>query len=130
MLQGLAGVVLGSMDMIRSSIMKILTKAIEKKLLANGAAKAHNHKPVLKLFGGAACTWLITEMDPEDNDRLFGLCDLGMGTPELGYVSLKELMTIRFQPFGLGIERDRFFEADKTLHEYTEESRRNGRIIA
>ena len=28
---------------------------------------------------GAGCTWLLTEIDPEDTDIAFGLCDLGMG---------------------------------------------------
>jgi hypothetical protein len=36
---------------------------------------------------------------------MFGLCDLGMGFPELGYVSLNEMKAVRL-PFGLGIERD------------------------
>ena len=39
--------------------------------------------------------WLITECDPEEPGRLFGLCDLGMGYPELGYVSLYELQTVK-----------------------------------
>jgi integrase len=41
-----------------------------------------------------------------DSDGLaFGLCDLGMGEPELGYVSLTELRTVRGK-LGLPIERD------------------------
>ena len=36
--------------------------------------------------------WFITEKDMEDEQiQAFGLCDLGMGCPELGYVSLVEL---------------------------------------
>jgi len=50
---------------------------------------APDHRPVIKLFNGPA-TWLITEID-EDLDRMFGLCDLGMGEPELGYASLAEI---------------------------------------
>jgi hypothetical protein len=43
--------------------------------------------PVVKLFTpDAGATWLMTEAYPEGSDiRLFGLCDLGMGCPELGY---------------------------------------------
>jgi hypothetical protein len=44
----------------------------------------------------------------------FGLCDLGMGEPELGYVSLTELRAVRGK-IGLPVERDEHFEADKTL---------------
>ena len=110
--------------------MMIVTKAIEKQLRANSAnTDKDNIKPVMKLFGGSACTWLISEMD-QDGDTLFGLCDLGMGSPELGYVSLKELLALRFRPFGLPIERDRYFAANKTLVEYANEARSADRIVA
>jgi len=39
----------------------------------------------------AGATWLLTELDPEDEDTAFGLCDLGLDRAELGYVSLTEL---------------------------------------
>ena len=102
--------------------MKILTKAIEAKLIKNrntnnGDADEIDFKPVVKLFGGGACTWLLTELDPGSN-MAYGLCDLGFRTPELGYVSMDELMSIKFPPFGLPIERDLHFKADKTLTEY------------
>jgi hypothetical protein len=114
--------------------MKLLTAAISKKLLANGAASAAHrdgsvdHKPVVKFFGGGACTWLITEMDA-DGDTMFGLCDLGMGSPELGNVSLRELSAVRFR-FGLGVERDLHFTADKTISQYATEASAAGRISA
>ena len=104
--------------------MKLLTKQIEKKLKANN----WSNSPVVKFFGGGACIWLICEMY-EDGDTLFGLCDLGHGCPELGTVSLSELQNLKF-PFGLGVERDRYFKADKTITQYAEEARANGRIIA
>lgn len=110
--------------------MMLLTKADRAKLLKNGTLpdeKKADLKPVVKFFGGGACTWLITEMDA-DGDTLFGLADIGHGTPELGYISLKELSEIRFRPFGLGIERDRWWTAEKTLAEYATEARVAGRI--
>jgi hypothetical protein len=62
------------------------------------AGKADNSL-VVKLFTSeGTATWLISELDPDDPDRLFGLCDLGLGSPELGYVSLAELKTIRGPP--------------------------------
>ena len=42
--------------------MKLLTKSIERKLKANaisGVKFGTDHKPVVKFFGGGACTWLI-----------------------------------------------------------------------
>ena len=110
--------------------MKLLTKQIEKKLKSQGEFRnANKHKPIVKFFGGGAFTWLISEMD-EDGDTLFGLCDLGFGCPEIGYVSLSELQNLKFPPFGLGVERDLHFKADKTLVEYAEEARKNERIVA
>jgi hypothetical protein len=42
-------------------------------------------KRVVKLFTpDAQCTWLLTELG--NDDIAYGLCDLGMGTPELGLV--------------------------------------------
>jgi hypothetical protein len=108
--------------------MKLFTKEIEKALAANASADESTRRPVLKLFGGGACTWLISER--VDDDTLFGLCDLGMGCPELGYVSQSELEGLRFPPLGLPIERDLYFTADKTLSEYFDESRESGRIAA
>ena len=119
--------------------MKLLTKDIFERLLANGRANrdadglpledAIDHKPVVKLFTpDAGCTWLLSEIDP-DHDRLFGLCDLGMGCPELGYVSLSELESVRGQ-LGLPVERDLHFEADKTLSAYADEARQYEAIRA
>lgn len=44
-----------------------------------------------------------------------------MGCPELGYVSLAELETVR-GPFGLPVERDQWFEADRPLSAYAREA--------
>lgn len=73
-------------------------------------------------------TWLLTELDPEDPDRAFGLCDLGLGSPELGYVSLAELAALR-GPLGLPVERDQHFDADGPLSGYVGEARHAGRVI-
>lgn len=114
---------------------KLITKEIDRQLLANGARSARGEdtsdvKPPLKLFNPCgAATWLISERDPGDPDILFGLCDLGFGTPELGSLSLSELAAIRL-PFGLKIERDIHFEPSMTLAEYADEARKLQRIAA
>ena len=51
-------------------------------LLANGRESLENPDfdpaPVVKLFTpDAGATWLLTEIDPDDHDHAFGLCDLG-----------------------------------------------------
>jgi hypothetical protein len=49
--------------------------------------------------------------------------------PELGYVGLAEITSIR-GPLGLPVERDLHFVACKSLTAYAEEARLKGRIIA
>ncbi|MCG7983362.1 MAG: DUF2958 domain-containing protein [Candidatus Thiodiazotropha lotti] len=107
--------------------MKLFTKTIYDKLLCNGRINAErsltgedniDFPPVVKLFTpDAACTWLLTELDPDDPDIAFGLCDLGMGCPELGSVRISELEQVRGR-FGLPVERDRYFTAHDTLGVY------------
>jgi hypothetical protein len=107
--------------------MKLLTKSIQAKLEKNAKIPDSDHAPVVKLFGGAACTWLLSELD---GDVAFGLCDLGHGSPELGYVSLSEIAALRFPPFGLPVERDQWFEGDKPMSMYAFEAQAAGRIIS
>ena len=47
---------------------------------------------------------------------------MGLGFPELGYVRISELEQLR-GPTRLRVERDRHFNADKTLGEYAEKAR-------
>lgn len=111
----------------------IIPSAERERLLANGRLSAAGEDldplPVVKLFTpDANATWLLTELDPDDPGIAFGLCDLGLGSPELGYVSLAELVSIRGR-LGLPIERDEHFRPDKTLSAYAAEARTQGRII-
>ena len=90
--------------------MKILTKALLKKLPNIGDNEKNNKEHIahVKLFGGSSWTWYITEFDPIKN-LCFGLVD--WFEKELGYFSLDELLELKFPPFGLPIERDRWFES-------------------
>ncbi len=56
-------------------------------------------------------------MDPEANDWLFGLSDLGLGYPEMGTVRLSELERLR-GALGLRMERDLYFKARYPLSVY------------
>ena len=109
--------------------MILITKAHRKRLLKNGRNRDQDHAPVVKIFTpDAQATWLISEMDPEDNDRLFGLCDLGLGFPELGYVSLNELHALRGQ-MGLPVERDCWWDSGEIpMSRWVEKARADGRI--
>jgi hypothetical protein len=117
--------------------MQLITAAQRQKLLDNGRAQraaleqktgAIDFEPVVKLFtpdGNA--TWLLTELDPNDH-LAFGLCDLGLGEPELGYVSLHELSAAR-GPLGLPLERDLYFASTRTIAVYAELAREHRRIV-
>lgn len=119
--------------------MKLFTEDQRRRLIDNGKVNAalaasdqdtSDFKPVVKLFcpwGGA--TWLLSELDPEQPDHAFGLCDLGQGFPELGQVSLAELDAVR-GPGGLRIERDLHFKPVKTLQAYADEAAKRGSINA
>lgn len=110
----------------------LLTAALRTHLRRNADISAHreqDHKPVVKFFTpDAQATWLFSEL-AADEDTLFGLCDLGQGTPELGYASLAEIQALR-GPMRLLVERDRFFKADKPLSAYAAEAHTKGRIVA
>lgn len=117
--------------------MKLLTKEQRERLLKNGreqrpvkGTKAEkDFWPVVKLFNPAgAATWLLTEIDPDDEDIAWALCDLGMGFPEFGTVRISELQEFRGQ-FGLGIERDRFFEAKAPISRYLDAASDAGHIV-
>lgn len=86
--------------------------------------------PVVKLFTpDAGATWLLSEIDPEVPGLAFGLCDLGLGFPELGYVSLDELAGVRGS-IGLPIEQDLSFQGTQPLSAYAAQARLAGRIVA
>jgi hypothetical protein len=116
---------------------ELLTGEIREMLLRNGRLREQcqsdglsepDFLPVVKLFmplSGAA--WLLTEIDPEHPDIAFGLCDLGLGCPELGYVSLSEI-ALAAEVTGLDVRHDERFIATKTLSAYADEARERGAI--
>lgn len=115
--------------------MIIFTKEITTKLVDNFKTNSTRQEdgkdeidqiPVVKVFNPYGVgTWLLTELNPENN-MLFGLCDLGMGFPELGAVSKEELENARVMG-NLHLERDKYFEPEKTLSQFADEASRMGR---
>mgnify|MGYP003627928278 CR=1 FL=1 len=94
--------------------MKLLTakiKAALPPLYSTEDTPCEDKQVVVKFFNPmGAGTWYIVEGSQQDGGDwlLFGYCDLGLGTPEWGYVSLRELQSVKL-PFGMGIERDIYF---------------------
>lgn len=119
--------------------MKLLTKTLREKLDAQGRHCEYIHNitddypdltPVVKFFTpDGSATWLITLSEPDEPDLLYGLCDLGLGYPETGYVRLSELASAR-GPLGLPVERDRHFKATKPLSGYLKDALNAGHLAA
>ncbi len=110
----------------------LITDEQRAQLLANGRITAeggdHDPQPVKLFTPDAHATWLLTELDPEDGDTAFGLCDIGIGAPELGTVRISELTSI-VGPLKLPIERDLYFIAKRSLSDYARLARATGSII-
>jgi hypothetical protein len=114
-----------------------ITKAQWEQLYKNGltqskvkgTSKELDPFPVIKLFYPAGSgTWLLTEIQPDDLDIAWGLCDLGMGCAEFGTVSLREMADFVGRA-GLGIERDKFFEGTAPISRYIDAAREAGCIV-
>tara|TARA_R110002072_G_scaffold2311_1_gene19312 strand:- start:595 stop:948 length:354 start_codon:yes stop_codon:yes gene_type:complete len=117
--------------------MQLITNETRKQLEANyletqaaeTSERNFDPRPVVKLFNPVGSqTWLLTEIEPGSNNA-FGLCDMGQGYPELGYVSIDELAKLKLY-FDMKIERDIHFEAHMTISEYADRARETGSIAA
>ena len=109
---------------------KLKANHVERRDLEGSHQEGIDFFPVVKLIApNSGAKWLLTELDPENEDIVFGLCDLGDGSPELGYLSLAELASLRWS-LDLPVERDRSFEASQGLLAYAESALKRGRIAA
>ena len=93
--------------------MKLLTKELEAQLIKAEPDRPAEETPIVcKYFTpDAAATWYVCDGHKIENGDwlLFGFCDLGdPQMAELGYVSLKELESIR-GGLGLPVERDLYY---------------------
>ena len=115
--------------MIRPEDIQQLVANWQAQAPVKGTRNEIDHKPVVKLFNPVgAGTWLISELEP-DSSLAFGLCDLGLGEPELGMVDLDELASLKLMA-GLGIEQDLHWTAQMTLSEYAREAHKTRFIRA
>lgn len=102
--------------------MQLFTDEQTMQLLANGQRSLDDPDfdpwPVVKLFTpDAGCTWLVTEIDPEEPDILWVLADLGIGYCEYGTASLSELTDLR-GCLGLPVERDLYWKPQGPISVY------------
>lgn len=111
--------------------MSFLSDEQREVMLAHGAARQRGEIldpwPVLKLHTlDAGAVWLLTEL-AADGDTAYGLCDAGIGQPELGSVRLSALADVR-GPQGQRIVADPYFRARQSLSAYLAEAQRDGSI--
>lgn len=111
--------------------MKIITKAIEQAFQKQGDTSQKEMKDikiVMKLFGGGAFTWYLYEKLDDDIYMAF----VNLGDPmcaEIGTVSMQEIMSVKFPPFGLGVERDMYFEPlSRTLKDVYDTVKSGGHV--
>lgn len=113
---------------------RLIPAELREKMIENARdmlkGREDDHPPVVKLFSiTGSATWLLSELNPLEPTVAFGLCDLGMGSPELGYVSLEELESIQHPSLPIPlIVRDEHFEADNLMSVYAEAARLHQRI--
>ena len=82
-----------------------LKKALEKLPDLYSTDGKRGDMPATYVFiPDGVATWVIWEYSKEEGMG-FGLCDLGLGFPELGYVVAEELDELRGK-FGLPVEVD------------------------
>ena len=90
---------------------------------------AKDHAPVVKLhskYGKAV--WLLSELDAANNIA-FGLCDLGQGKPDLSYVSITDLESIKHARLKVPmVEIDPVFDGKYPLSVYLEAAKINKRV--
>ena len=111
--------------------MSFLSADQRARLLTNGALRTRGMPvdafPVVKLYTpDSSAVWLLTELDA-DGDLAYGLCDVGLGLPELGQIRLSDLAAM-LGPHGLKISVDNGFVPRQTLSAYAADAVRDGSI--
>jgi hypothetical protein len=110
----------------------LVTDQQRAQLLSNGHARAVDAQadlwPVVRLFTpDAHATWLLAALNPADGDTAWGVCDVGIGIPELGTIKLSDLATI-VGPQQMPVRRDLHFHAVRPMSEYLRLAQANGSI--
>lgn len=109
--------------------MNLISSELRARLLENGARstsdESHDPFPVVRLHTPhARASWLLTELDPDDPDLAYGLCDLGLGAPKLDHVRLSRLVELA----GDAVVCDTAFVARQPLGAYLRDARAAGAI--
>lgn len=87
----------------------LITQQLRKQFARIGDQRNESDPLIVAKFFNptGAGTWYAIAYNPEDNTCFGYVTDFGFD--ELGYFSIDELESITVPPFGLRIERDRYF---------------------
>lgn len=113
--------------------MSMIPEEIRAKMIQNALevheGTAKDHAPEVKLFTKyGKGIWLLSELD-QTNNIAFGICDLGQGKPELSYVSISDLESIKHARLKIRmIEPDTRFSGKYPISVYLAAAKANNRI--
>lgn len=117
------------MELINQDQLNQLITNGRKQAAVKGTDRECDFEPVVRLFTpDAGATWLLTEVDPDEPDIAYGLCDLGCGFAEFGSVRLSEIRALRGN-IGLPVERDLYWQPNGPISAYINASAPAGRIV-
>lgn len=112
---------------------KMISEDLRERMIQN-AFEVQNelgkdHAPVVKLYSRyGRPIWLLSELDAVSNIA-FGICDLAQGTPELSYVSIEHLESIKHARLRVPmVEADPAFKPQYPMSVYLEAARMVKRI--
>jgi hypothetical protein len=112
---------------------KMIPENLEEIMIHNATEVqtelGRDHEPVVKLHSKyGKGIWLLSEMDAA-NHIAYGICDLGQGTPELSYVSITQLESIKHARLKVPmVEVDPTFEGKYPMSVYLEAAKANKRV--
>ncbi|HEV2553237.1 MAG TPA: DUF2958 domain-containing protein [Bosea sp. (in: a-proteobacteria)] len=109
--------------------MELLRHEARERLIANGhAAQAGTVRlgelvPVVRLYlGDGRGQWLLAALDPADEDRAYGLVQLGIQAPHFAAVRLSDLPALQGM-FDTPVQRDRYFRPRQSLAHFASDPR-------
>jgi hypothetical protein len=117
-----------SKEVIPNPFPRLFSDQVWSQLLENGRQSAEqekDHIPVVRIITAnlnPQAVWVLSEIMPHDPKTAFGLCDLGHGSPELGYVYLPEITSVP----QVVLLSDPGFAPTEPLSTLAEEARKRG----
>jgi hypothetical protein len=109
--------------------MSLIPAALMEPLTCNGHHHGHDFTPLLKLdmwvVNGQSISWLVSELDPQNPNRAYGLGEKWNGEVTERYFDLAELERAA-DLFGLHIVADENFTPRHPLSVYRQAAREQG----